>query len=158
MQFIKSALSAILLGACVYVLTMVVTGMLAWHGASETQPLRAAQPNEVVAGATDTTVAAVLDVPEYVARGEQFQYSIARSTYGGAGVQAVHLTFDDDTVLEYTSGHAPASGTHVFHDPGRHVVTLTIIDAGGVSHVDTCAVFVGDPHTYPLQQGPTVRV
>lgn len=157
MQFIKSALSAILLGACVYVLTMVVTGMLAWRTTPEAQLVHS-QPNEVVAGAADTTVVAVLDVPEYVAHGERFQYSIARSTYGTAGVQAVYLAFDDDTVLEYTSGHAPIHGTYVFNDPGRHVVTLTIVDAGGVSHVDTRAVFVGDPHTYPLQQGPTVRV
>ena len=158
MQFVKSVLSAVGIGICVYVLTLTLAGVLTWPQYSG----GVSDAHHGVGGNVDTAVIgevnAVLDVPDAVAPGVPFAYSIARSTYGEQGVRGVKMEFSDGTVLDYTTGHAPNQGEHVFVDVGRHTVTLTIIDVDGVAHTDTRVVMVQDAGVHGSQEPQTVLV
>ena len=147
MQFVRSVLSAIGVGVGVYVLVLVLAGMLTYP---QYVMIDAVGTNNSVTGET----AAVLDVPDEVVAGVPFEYSIGRSLYGEEGVQAVKLVFSDGTVLDYTTGHAPNQGEHVFMQVGRHTVTLTIVDGAGDECTDTRVVMVADPVGMPGSQEP----
>lgn len=155
MQFVRSVLSAIGIGVGVYVLVLVLAGMLSYpqYAMTDAVGIGSNVVNSHSGGVTSETTA-VLDVPEDVAVGVPFQYSIGRSTYSAEGVQAVTLVFSDGTVLKYTTGYAPNQGEHVFMQAGRHTVTLTIVDGAGVEHTDTCVVMVVDPASTPGSQEP----
>lgn len=155
MQFVRSVLSAIGIGVGVYVLVLVVSGMLTYPQYAMTDA--AGTGDSVVGGYAETAAGetvAVLDVPEDVVAGVPFQYSIGRSSYGDEGVQAVKLVFSDGTVLDYTTGHAPNQGEHVFTQVGRHTVTLAIVDGAGDEYTDTRVVMVADPAGESGSQAP----
>ena len=152
MQFVRSVLSAIGIGVGVYMLTLVMAGILTYSQHAITDG-----DSYVVDGQGGSTVsetAAVLDVPDEVVVGVPFQYSIGRSIYAVEGVQAVKIVFSDGTTLNYTTGHAPNQGEHVFTQAGRYTMTLTIVDGAGVEHTDTCVVMAVDPASTPGSQEP----
>lgn len=146
MQFVRSVLSAIGIGVGIYALVLVLAGMLTYpqHAMTGAAGAGGSVVDRHVGGAASETVA-VLDVPDEVVAGVPFDYSIERSSYGEEGVQAVTLVFSDGTVLDYTTGHAPNQGKHVFTQTGRHIMTLSIVDGAGDEYTDTRVVMVADP-------------
>ena len=112
-------------------------------------------PDSMVHGQNSAETVPVLDLPEQVIAGQRFEYTFARSAYGAEGVSAVYIDFGDGTRMEYVSGNAPESGQHAYADTGRYTATLTIVDAQGVEHTDTCTVLVSDSDQDDAQ-GPEI--